>query len=263
VLFQAYAVQLTVIYERPGVLMSDDNQPHGVSGIALGTFEIFSKLDAKARDDIAQETHLRSVDKGQYIISAQTADTDVYFLISGCVRACSFTHNGKQIHFDELSPGMMFGELSAIDGKERSSACISVSTCNLAVMKASHFKEIIMTHPSVCESVMQRLASMVRDNMQRVYEFSALTVPQRIRCELLRLASNASHTSAKDSDTDIHLESAPTHAEIAARISTHREAVTRELKTLESQGIITWKPKKYVIHDITYLSEMEVKPDSP
>lgn len=241
--------------------MSEDGQAHGVSGIALGTFEIFSKLDMDVRNEIARDTHLRTVDKGQYIISAETSDSDVYFLISGHVRVCSFTQNGKQIQFDELTSGMMFGELSAIDDKERSSDCISVSKCNLAVMKASSFRQVIATHGSVRDSVMLRLASMVRENMQRVYEFSALSVPQRIRCELLRLASSAVDPSTEsESNSDIHLTAVPTHAEIAARISTHREAVTRELKTLESLGTITWKPKKYIIHDVTFLSEMDIKP---
>jgi len=238
-----------------------EGQSQGVSGIALGTFEIFSKLDMDARSEIARNTHQRIVEKGQYIISAENNDSDVYFLISGSVRVCSFSHNGKPIHFDELTSGMMFGELSAIDHKERSSDCISTSKCTLAVMKASQFRQIISTHETVRDKVLLRLASMVRDNMQRVYEFSALSVPQRIRCELLRLASVAESSKESESDSDIHLTAVPTHAEIAARISTHREAVTRELKSLETSGIITWKPKKYVIHDITYLSEIDIKPN--
>ena len=242
-------------------MIHSGGQSQVVSGIALGTFEIFSKLDMDARNEIARNTHQRTVEKGQYIISAENNDSDVYFLISGSVRVCSFSHNGKPIHFDELSSGMMFGELSAIDNRERSSDCISVTKCTLAVMKAGQFRQIITDHQTVRDAVLFRLASMVRDNMQRVYEFSALSVPQRIRCELLRLSSVAESSQASEPNSDIHLVAVPTHAEIAARISTHREAVTRELKSLETLGIITWKPKKYVIHDIAFLSEIDIKPN--
>lgn len=226
-----------------------------LSGGALGEFEIFSHLDSNTRDNIAENITLKKYEKGQSIINAQSTDTEVYFLIQGKVRVCSFAYNGKQIHFEELVPGTMFGELSAIDDKERSSDCLSTTQSYLAVMTASHFRQIIREHQSVSDYVLLRLADMVRGNMQKVYEFSALSVPQRVRCELLRLASEVS-TSALD--TDIHLTAVPTHAEFAARINTHREAVTRELKILTALGAITWKPRSYVIHKIALLSELNI-----
>ena len=93
--------------------------------------------------------------------------------------------------------------------------------------------------------------------MQKVYEFGALSVPQRIRCELLRLASEA-----KSNSSEIEISNVPTHLEIAARISTHREAVTREINALEMSGLITWKKDKHIIHDIAGLSELALPVDS-
>lgn len=87
--------------------------------------------------------------------------------------------------------GMMFGELSAIDGLPRSSDCISMEPCHLATISREKFKQIMITHPRVQHAVLLRLADMVRGNMQKVYEFGALSAPQRIQCELLRLASDA------------------------------------------------------------------------
>ena len=106
-------------------------------------------------------------------------------------------------------------------------------------------------YSDVQHSVLLRLAAMVRGNMQKVFEFSALSVVQRIHCELLRLASDANADSP-----EILLTSVPTHAEIASRVSTHREAVTRELKAMETSGLITWKKNHHVIHDVVKLSEL-------
>lgn len=222
-----------------------------VSGTVLGTFDIFRALSIDQREQIANELLMYRVGKGQFVISDKSSSTDVYFLVSGRIRVCSIAQTGKQIHFEELLPGMMFGELSAIDGLERSSDCLSMEDCTLAIMTSDHFKRVINRHPEVQQSVLLRLAAMVRGNMRKVFEFSALTVGQRIHCELLRLASDARADSP-----EILLATVPTHAEIASRVSTHREAVTRELKLLETDGLITWKKNHHVIHDVVKLSEM-------
>jgi hypothetical protein len=49
---------------------------------------------------------------------------------------------------------------------------------------------------------------------------------------------------------------APTHAEIASRISTHREAVTRELNALARARLIEKRSGVLVIRDIAALTEM-------
>lgn len=230
-----------------------------VTGTTLGSFELFQNLDAKSRDEIARYFKIKQFVKGQYVISESQANNEVYFLVSGTVHVCAFTKNGKQVQFEQLNPGMMFGELAAIDKKERSSDCIAVSSVTLAVISSDDFLLLIDKHKSVRKIVIQRLAYMVRLHMRKLYELTTFPVYQRVRFELLRIASLHDRKSVEDEEGDsdyasIPLASVPTHAEVAARIGTHREAVTRELKSLEVAGAITWRPGEYVIHDVNQLT---------
>ena len=77
----------------------------------------------------------------------------------------------------------------------------------------------------------RRLGAEVRRLTERVFELSALNVRARLHCELLRMA----RTSASQKLT---VNPAPTHAELANRIGTHREAVTREMRILAELNII-------------------------
>jgi predicted transcriptional regulator len=52
------------------------------------------------------------------------------------------------------------------------------------------------------------------------------------------------------------IEGAPTHAEIASRISTHREAVTRELNRLSRLGIIERRGSNLIVKDVARLAAM-------
>ena len=49
---------------------------------------------------------------------------------------------------------------------------------------------------------------------------------------------------------------APKHAEIASRISTHREAVTRELNELTRAKLIARRGSDLIIHDTALLESM-------
>lgn len=222
-----------------------------LSGTIIGQFDPFKALDNDALGEISSAMRVRYVRKGTYIITSGSDDNDVYFLVSGHVRVCFFAENGKQVHFEELEQGMMFGELAAIDNGLRSSDCLSVVDCQLAVLSRECFRSLILKYPTVLDAVLTRLAAMVRANMRKVYEFSAYTVAQRVRFELLRLASQ----SPASSDGAIHLINTPTHAEFAARIGTHREGVTRELNALIAKGVITWTHSHHIIHDVVALSD--------
>lgn len=221
-----------------------------LSGTIVGHFDPFKALDHDALGEIASLMRVKYVKKGNYIITTGSDNTDVYFLVSGHVRVCFFAENGKQVHFDELSQGMMFGEIAAIDDGGRSGDCLSVIDCQVAILSKEDFRALILKYPTVLDAVLIRLATMVRTNMRKVYEFSAYSVAQRVRFELLRLASQS-----PSADDAIHLHNTPTHAEFAARIGTHREGVTRELNALIAKGIITWTHSHRIIHDVVALSD--------
>jgi len=74
----------------------------------------------------------------------------------------------------------------------------------------------------------------IRELTKRVYEFSTLAVRYRIQAEVLRLANLSSRCG-----NVVNISPAPTHAEIASRTSTHREAVTRELNRLAKLAFLS------------------------
>ena len=73
----------------------------------------------------------------------------------------------------------------------------------------------------------------------------------RIQAEVLRLAN-----LAKRIGRSAHIVPAPTHVEIASRVGTHREAVTRELNRLTRMGIIQRQGDALLITDVNRLAEM-------
>ncbi|MFK7992619.1 MAG: Crp/Fnr family transcriptional regulator [Granulosicoccus sp.] len=220
------------------------------TGLTLGFFDIFQALTAEQRDEIAKKMSCRQYNAGEFIIPAPDDDGHVYFLISGQVRACAYNQTGKQVHFEDLQPGMMFGELAAIDSGERTSDCISTESSMVASLGKQAFLDLLEEYPSAKNQVLIRLVALVRLQLQRVYEYTSYTVNQRVRFELLRLMSEGG-----GGDPPIALKTVPTQSEIADRISSHREAVSRELTLLESEGLISRARGQLIINDPVLLTK--------
>ncbi|MCG8559212.1 MAG: helix-turn-helix domain-containing protein, partial [Hyphomicrobiales bacterium] len=100
-------------------------------------------------------------------------------------------------------------------------------------------------------ALLKRLVAQIRSLTTRVFEFSTLAVSNRIQAELLRLARD----NGIDDNTAL-ITPAPTHTEIASRISTHREAVTRELSRLTQNNVIRREGRALCVTDVDRLARM-------
>lgn len=219
----------------------------------LSAFDAFSSLSHQERSSIAGLMILKDFRSGQSLTSVMEDNTDVFFIISGRACAHNLSPSGKQVQYFEYTAGMMCGHLTAIDGKPRQTETIARTPVVAATVTAEVFLQILARYPSVAAVVMRHLTERLRVHMQRIYEFSTETVGARVRLELLRMARDA---STNDFANTVRFDRVPTHADIASRISTHREAVTRELKNLERKEVITWRPGNYIVHDVAMLESL-------
>jgi CRP-like cAMP-binding protein len=213
--------------------------------------QLFTGLTPAERERIAQYCWARPFAPGEEIVAYGDQSRDVFFIVSGMVRATIYSRSGKEVTFRDLTAGQFFGDLAAIDGKPRAAAIVAASDSFVVSMSAEHFWEVLSDHPPVAATLLRELTSLVRLLTERIFEFSTLGVQNRIHAELLRLAQE--HMRG---DNTAEISPAPTHSEIAARVSTHREAVTRELNKLSRAGLIARKGRLLVIKDVARLGRM-------
>lgn len=228
----------------------DRSQTEKLHHALEGVF-VFAGLPSNTLEMVHRCCSWRRYEPGEQIVSYLDASDDVFFIAAGDVCVTIYSTAGKAISFRNLGTGDTFGEYAAIDGEPRSASVEARTSCSIASMSAKEFRRLLRTEPVVTEAVMRALVRNVRYLTKRVYEFSTLAVNNRIQAELLRLANIAPREGAA-----ARLDPAPTHAEIASRISTHREAVTRELNRLSRLGIIERKKGFLVVKDLDRLAAM-------
>jgi CRP/FNR family transcriptional regulator, cyclic AMP receptor protein len=221
------------------------------SALGLRSVSLLRGVDPAALESLAQQCRWRRFTNGQRVVSREAQDRDVYLIIAGRVRATAFSTAGRQVTFRDIRAGDCFGELAAIDGRARSADVEALEDTVVASMSPAVFRELLHRHPSVCDCVFDRLVGLVRDLTERVFEFSTLGVQNRVHTELLRLAKQAGIR-----DNVARLEPAPKHADLAGKVSTYREQVTRELSTMVKQGLLQRDSRALVIPDVARLERI-------
>lgn len=214
----------------------------------LETIAILQGLDREALARLGRGCSWRRHHRGAEIVSAAAASSDVYLIAAGRVRVTIFSASGREVAFRELGRGDSFGELSAIDGQSRSASVVALEACEISVIPRARFWALLEEHPVVAANVLKALAALVRDLTARIVETTTLTVPERVRSEVVRMAREAGVAGNAAS-----IASFPTQADIASRIGSTREAVSRELSRMTSLGLIERNGRRLVVPDFNEL----------
>jgi CRP/FNR family transcriptional regulator, cyclic AMP receptor protein len=218
----------------------------------LARIPLFKSLSDEAIRRLDTQCVWRRAKAKDFILHYRDGGSDLYFVVQGHVRVLIQAISGRQSVLRDIRSGEYFGELAAIDGLPRSAAIVAITDSIIAKMPAGVFREAVHNHSDVCDQLLQLLAAQVRALANRVNEYSTLDVRRRIYAELLRLCRPAKKGGA----VETLISPPPTHAELAARVSSQREGVTRELNKMEAAGLLRRRRGALVIVDAARLAKL-------
>jgi CRP/FNR family transcriptional regulator, cyclic AMP receptor protein len=221
------------------------------SSLGLRRSSLLEGLPAERLDAIAKACAWRLYGEGDQVVSRASSDRSVCLVASGRVRVTTYSASGRQVTFRDVAAGDWFGEVSAIDGLPRSADVQALEDTLLATMPYDVFARLLKEEPAITQQVLQRLVRLVRSLSERVIDISTLGVQHRIHVELLRLAREAGVA-----DNAARIDPAPKHADLAGRVSTYREQVSREMSTLQQSGLLAKDGRALLVCDVKRLAQM-------
>ena len=200
----------------------------------------------------------KTFEPAQGIIGHGDPSSDVYFMVSGHAEVIIYSASGRQVGFRDVKNGDTVGEFAAIDGRPRSAAVEARSQCLVAALEATEVLLLLKEEPSVTFVLLQQIIGRHRELTDRTFELSALAVKNRIHAELLRLVRKG-----EVQDSKAQISPVPTHDQIANRVATNRESVTRELQRLTQSGLIARTGRTLLVNDVARLERMvrDVSPE--
>lgn len=178
-----------------------------------------------------ERVELRSYGTGDLLLQPESRSSDVFIIHCGRVRVYFLTPSGEDVFIWELGPGECVGELSAIDGRDTVTYFEAKEPTEVFALRGSDFLDLLEESPEFASALLRAFCHRLREATQRYIEFRCLPMKLRLQAELLR----ASQTLE---DSSMILSPAPTHLELAKRIGSQREAITKELNRLHRVGLI-------------------------
>ena len=218
---------------------------------SLSQIPLFQGVDDATIERQSMRCAWRSYEENELIIDYEDDTRDVRFIIDGKVRIILRIATGKEVILTEMREGEFFGEIAAIDEEGRSANVTALNRTRICAMPQSVFIEMVETQPSVNRAVMKTLATRCRNLNSRLAEHCFLQTKHRLYTELLRLARpRLGHEGQRS------ISPPPTQKDLASRIGTRREVVSREIANLKRNRIVDKTTGALVLCDLPKLNAL-------
>jgi CRP/FNR family transcriptional regulator, cyclic AMP receptor protein len=208
----------------------------------LRTVPIFSELSDA---DVASLAHLltrRKYPKDAVVFFENEEGDSFFMIVEGRIKVTILGDDGREVILSMLTPGDFFGEMALLDNEPRSATAIAAEESELLSLSRADFQSVA-TKRSITGALIKVLTARLRKANHQISTLALLDVYGRVARVILDMARDEGR---RLKDGRIAFRRA-THQEIANRIGTTRETVTRMLKDLERQGLIEVDSKEIVV----------------
>jgi len=192
---------------------------------------------------------VRRLRRGAYLFTEGEASAHVALVLSGRVKASSFTADGKEVVLALRGPGDLLGELSALDGGPRSASVAALEPVEALVVGAERFTTFLEEHPRVAVLLVQTLAGRIREADRKRIEFGAFDTTGRVARRLVELAERF----GQPEDDGVRIDVPLSQEELAGWTGSSREAVSKALRSLRERGWIETGRRAYIVRDLESL----------
>ena len=207
------------------------------------TKSLWEGLSPEEREQVARVCPERRFSKGSTIFAPGDTPDALYVLLSGLVTLSHLSEGGQESILRVFGPGDVFGELF-LTVPARPFLARALTPCVVTVIPGKTFLHLLSTIPRIgfnFTCVLSRhLAEMALDRGLSSHKWSS----QRLALTLLKLG--AAHGVEERAGRAVALPL--THQILADMIGTSRETVTRHLRRLKQQGIVSQRGRTLVIN---------------
>jgi CRP/FNR family cyclic AMP-dependent transcriptional regulator len=205
----------------------------------LKNIPMFHHLGTEELTGLAQLLRERRFPRGGIIVS-QGDPGDALFLIGqGEVKVAVFAEDGREVILSVLAAGGFFGEMALLDDEPRSAHVIAMTDATLLQLRREDFRARLRGSPELGISLLRELSRRLRRADETIAGLALLDVNGRIAQLLLELAREEGGS---------RITRKLTHATIGQMVGASRETVSRTMRSLAVQGIISVARREIVLN---------------
>ena len=210
---------------------------------ALRSAALFTDLDDAALTKIAERAIERTFQKDEVLFVAGERANGLYLIVSGAVRAFRESSDGREqiIHVERA--GATIAEVPVFDDGDYPSTAAAEEDTLVLFLDKRDVRQLCLEHPEISLAALRVLAGRLRLCAALVEQLSLREVAQRVARFLLAEAGR----TGRPSENGLVINLTQTNHQIAARVGTVREIISRVFSRLQNDGLIAVDDRQITI----------------
>lgn len=207
---------------------------------------LFRDVQAEMLTRVAALAVLRRLEAGETLFWQDDEADALYGMVEGLVRIWVHGPDGKELTLNLMEPGDFFGEIALLDGLPRTATATSQGESRLIVIPRREFQTLLEGEPALARHLIELLCERLRQNTDRLRDAVFLDLGTRLAKTLQALA--VAH--GREDAAGVVIETRLSQGALAQLLGVSREAVNKQLKAFEREGLIARVGTRLAVCDL-------------
>lgn len=207
----------------------------------LENVSLFADLTKEELELLSEHAVTRVFPKNSIIINEGDDSDALYIVVSGRVKAFLSDEEGKEIVLTTHEVDDYFGEIALFDDAPRSASVVTLEKSKISIISKTDFEDCLCRNPRIMLRVIRGLIARLRISTENVRSLALLDVYGRVARVLLQLS--------EEENGQLTIKDKLTHQDIADRVGSSREMISRILKDLKTGGYIEVEERHIIIKE--------------
>jgi CRP/FNR family transcriptional regulator len=196
---------------------------------------IFQVLPPEALRELMAALRHRGFSKGE-VISYDGAPVEYLVVVAhGRAKLVHTSEGGREQVVRVLEPGEFWGEMGLFARVRQQGDLVALEETTVCLVPRRAVQSLMQRFPDVAHRLVESLAQRLADSEQLIADLGLRDVGQRLAAELHRLAEK---DQEEGRGGPVSVRVPVSWAQLAVRLGTTPESLSRKLRALEGQGLI-------------------------
>lgn len=194
----------------------------------LAAVSYFRGLDPRAFESVIRSAFSRDYEPGQMVILEGEPASGLFVVQHGWLKVSKIAVEGREQILQFLGGGEVFNAVSVFSGAPNQATVTALEATRLWIIRRETMLHLLDTNPQIARWIIQDLAGRISHLIGLVEDLSLRTVEARLARLLLEKANR----------DWVDRKSWGTQNEIASRLGTVPDVVSRTLRKMAERGLI-------------------------
>lgn len=216
---------------------------HDQAAELLAKTRIFGEIDEDSIRRLAERATQRTYSKGQLIFHQGDLAGSFFVMREGLVKVFVTSEDGDEMVLVTLRPPDTFGELSLLDGSDRSASAEALEPTTVVELNRATFLDIVRSTPHMTEALLVSMGAVLRRLTEQAADLVFLDLHGRVAKLLMNMADEHGNEHKDGIELDVKL----TQTDIAAMVGGSRQSVNQILRSFEEREYLELQGKTMLI----------------